>query len=140
MHSPAPRVIFFLVKEVKAKIQKITQVAHFHFSKREHLLLSVQDATALKFLDELLWKEPEVSFLPHTISDSPASELIILTMQKKNLNNSKYLFNLCPTPLLFETEAKIIYELEDATSPNKHLLSQQRMQAYKAAKYPIESR
>lgn len=140
MDTPLPRVIFFLVKEVKVKLQKIIQVSQFHFSKREHLLLSVQDPTAIKFLDELLWKEPEESFLPHSISDLPTEDLLVLTMQKKNLNRSKYLFNLCPTPLLFETQSKIIYELEDATSPNKHLLSQQRIQAYKAAKYPIESR
>lgn len=140
MHSPAPRVIFFQVKDVKTKIQKIIHIAHFHFSKKEHLLLSVQDPAALKFLDELLWKEPEESFLPHSISEGPTSDLIVLTMQKKNINRSKFLFNLCPTPLLFDTEVKFIYELEDATSPNKHLLSQQRLQAYKEAKYPIESR
>jgi DNA polymerase III subunit chi len=139
-HTPLPRVVFFYVKDVKAKLSKITSVAQGHFQKNEPLLFTAQDLKSVQFLDELLWKDPEESFLPHSISESPLKELIVLTQQKKNLNNAKFLFNLCPTPLFFETAVKVIYEFEDATSPSKHQLSQQRFEAYKAAKYPIEAR
>lgn len=135
-----PRVLFFSVKDMKAKLGKLVSTAHMHYAKQEHLLFVVQDPQGAQFLDELLWKEPEESFLPHRISDAPVNDLIVITQQKKNLNGARYLFNLCPTPLFFTTEAKIIYEFEDGSSPNKHQFSQKRFEAYKSAKYPIEAR
>src|SRR5437870_5041084 len=126
--NPRTKIVFFPVRKIQSKLLKIVEVAHHHFNRKESLLITTLDQGALKFLDELLWKTPEESFLPHVIADEPCQELIVITNQRKNLNEASYIFNLSPTPLLFGNP-KIIYELEDFTSPNKHLLSQKRFEA-----------
>jgi hypothetical protein len=62
-----------------------------------------------------------------------------LTKVKKNLNEARNVFNLCPTPLLIEGPFRTIYDFEDATALNKKSLSQIRYEAYKQAHYLIES-
>ncbi len=133
------KVIFLLVKDLKQKLTKLVSIVHYHFSHKEHLLLITSDLKATSYLDNLLWETPQDSFLPHIITDKPCEELIVLTQEKKNLNGAKYIFNLSPTPLFLPKPPKIIYEFEDLTSLPKQLLSKKRFQAYKEAKYPIES-
>jgi len=135
-----PKVYLFPVKDLPSKLSKITQVAAFHFARNEPLLIATADQTVVQFIDDLLWKTPPESFLPHIVSDEDCDHLIVITSKKKNLNSARYIFNLSPTPLFFGTNLKIIYELDDMTAPNKHRLSQQRFEDYKAAKYPIESK
>ena len=118
---------------------KIVETARIHFGKNEPFLFFVEDEKALNFVDELLWKLPETSFLPHVASEEPTQERIAITKTKSNVNNALYAFNLCPTPLLIHG-FKIIYDFEDLTAPNKKSLSSLRFNAYKQAKMPLESR
>lgn len=134
------RVVFFHVRDLTSKLNKIIQAANYHFERKEHFLIQVADEKALSFLDDLLWKMPIDSFLPHFIAENPQKDFVVITNKKHNLNRAKYVFNLCPTPLLYEENYQIIYELEDLTTPNKRMLSQKRFQAYKQAEYIIESR
>lgn len=139
-NASIPKVLLFLVKDVKTKLDRIAIIAQHHFSKQEHLLIAAADGAAQQFVDDLLWNRPEDSFLPHSTSQEECDDLIVITTSRKNLNNARYVLNLCPTPLFLPGNVKIIYELEDHTAPNKHLLSQKRIEAYKDAKYPIESK
>ncbi len=134
------RVIFFQVREIAAKLKMISATAQSHFDKKEHFLILVEDAKAQEFVDELLWKTPETSFLPHVASDEKTHELISITKTKNNVNDAKVAFNLCSTPLLITPPFRLIYELEDLTHPNKNKLSSLRFDAYKAAHFLIESR
>ena len=109
-------------------------------AKKERFLIVAEEIKALTFTDELLWKHPPNSFLPHAIVEQPCEEWIALTKEKKNLNDARFAFNLCPTPLLIEGPFRIIYDFEDTSSPNKKLLSQMRFDAYKQANFLIESR
>ena len=140
MKSDSTRVVFFQVSDATGKLNWIVKMAQFHFTKKEHLLIVAEEDRALTFTDELLWKHLPESFLPHAIVDQPCFEWIALTKEKKNLNQARYAFNLCPTPLLIEGPFRIIYDFEDTSSQNKKNLSQVRFDAYKQASYLIESR
>ncbi|KKL09215.1 hypothetical protein LCGC14_2568050, partial [marine sediment metagenome] len=111
----------------------------YHFERKEHLLIQVQDDTALKFVDELLWKTPKESFLPHSISDDYTSDYIVITKSKNNLNKAKYLFNLSPDLIDFNPIYKIIYDFDDYTSPKKQEKSKKRFEVYRQAGLKIES-
>ena len=122
------------------KLQRIAEAAQSHFEKKEPFLILVEDSRSQQFVDELLWKIPETSFLPHIASDDPVKDLIAISKMKKNVNGARVAFNLCPTPLLIEGPFRIIYEFEDLTSPSKKSLSSLRFDAYKQAGFLIEAR
>lgn len=133
------RVVFFQVGDASAKLQRLAETARAHFRKKETFLIFVEDDKALHFVDDLLWKTPDVSFLPHIPSDEPTHHKLAITKTKTNVNGAHYAFNLCPTPLLIPG-FKIIYDFEDLSAPNKKSLSTLRFNAYKQAQMPLESR
>lgn len=133
------RVIFFQVNDAQSKIRTIVQKAKEHFEKKEPLMFFVDGEKALLFLDELLWKYPKTSFLPHVCSDEVTKDFICITQTKKNLNEAKYVFNLCPTCLFLETSPKVIYELEDLSAPLKKNLSSERFDTYKRSHLFLEA-
>ena len=95
------RVIFFQVPDTASKLRCIAQIAKNHFAKKEPILFFVEDERARDYLDELLWKFPEASFLPHSILEEPTSTQILIgiTKSKTNVNGASIAFNLSPTPL-----------------------------------------
>jgi DNA polymerase-3 subunit chi len=137
---PSTRVIFFQVQNPQTKLIRICEAARTHFEKKERFIFFVEDAKAASFVDELLWKMPEMSFLPHIASDEETQEWVAITKSKKNVNGARVAFNLCPTPLLVESPFRIIYELEDMTAPMKQKLSGIRFDRYKEARFLIEAR
>ena len=139
MNSPS-RVIFFQVNDNSSKLKRIIEMAHFHFEKKEPFLIMVEDEKSQNFVDELLWKKPSTSFLPHLASDIQTTELVAITKVKNNVNSARAAFNLCPTSLLIEGPFRIIYEFEDLSAPSKKNLSSQRYDAYKQAGFFIEAR
>ena len=139
MQNSETRVVFFQIQSPRDKPACLVRIVRRHFLHKEPILVVAEEDKALEFADQLLWKEPPESFLPHAILEQPAEEWIGLTKVKKNLNGARYAFNLCPTPLLIEGPFRTIYEFEDLTSPNKKMMSQMRYDAYKQAKYLIES-
>lgn len=126
MHS----VVFFPVKQTIQKLMKISTIAASHLQKKEPLLILLPDQGAYHFVDELLWRLPKESFLPHP------SSYIQLSLSVDF--EAPYLFNLRPSAYLErDKNFNTIYELEDATSSEKLQLSQQRYQAYRKAGYSI---
>lgn len=138
--SNTTRVVFFQVSDNPTKLKRLVEMAHTHFEKKEPFLIMVEDEKSQKFVDELLWKLPETSFLPHVASDTTTNDLIVITKVKNNVNNARVAFNLCPTSLLIEGPFRIIYEFEDLSAPSKKNLSSQRFDAYKQAGFFIEAR
>ena len=134
------RVIFFQVSDSASKVRHLAETAYAHFSRKEHFLIIADDDKALAFVDELLWNHSPEIFLPHTIVLGETQEWIALTKEKKNVNNARFAFNLCATPLMIEGPFRVIYEYEDGSSPNKKNLSISRFEAYKKAQFIIESR
>jgi len=143
MKSPEPpltRVVFFQVRDTPTKLQRICETAHLHFERKEPLLILAHDEKSQKFVDELLWKMPSASFLPHIATDEETQEFIAIAKIKKNINKARIAFNLCSTPLLLDGPFRIIYEFEDLTEPNKKRLSGLRFDRYKEAGHLIEAR
>lgn len=131
-----PQVIFFQVKDNALKLKKICELAQLHFEKKERFLFVAPDQGALEFIDNLLWRLPIESFLPHIVSDE-SNESICITKSSNNVTRANFVFNLCPSALLWQEHIKIIYELEDHTSEEKKQLSEKRYLSYKAAGYPL---
>lgn len=140
MSDPTLRVVFFQVKDPKAKVEKLATTAAFHFERKERFLILADTADAVQYIDELLWKTPKTSFLPHLAGEGAVESLVAITSDKKNVNQARFVFNLCSTPLFIEGPFRIIYEFEDLSSPAKQQLSQIRFDAYKKADYLIEAR
>lgn len=132
-------IVLYTVTTSQKKILSLFQTVKVHFEKKEPVIIYVSDEKSLTYVDELLWKYPEDSFLPHCIASKKIKDQIVITMSRENLNQAKFAFNLCPTPIL-NREFTIIYDFDDKTSPHKRMLSQKRFEAYKEAKWIIESR
>jgi DNA polymerase IIIc chi subunit len=133
------RVVLFQVRQPNLKVMKLVQTANAHFEKKEPLLIVVEDEKTMLYVDELLWKEPPTSFLPHVVADNDTPAFVAITKSRANVNQAKFAFNLCPTPLLIEG-IRLIYDFEDLTSPLKQQLSSVRFDAYKKAGCLIEAR
>lgn len=138
--SFSTRVVFFQVQDNSSKLKRIVETVHSHFETKEPFLILVENTSSATFVDELLWKLPKTSFLPHVATDEPTTDWIAIATVKKNVNNAHIAFNLCATPLLIDGPFRVIYEFEDLTAPNKKKFSSLRFDAYKSAGYLIESR
>lgn len=136
--TPSSRVVFFQVNDNAAKLKILVDTAHLHFAKKEPILFFVEDEKGEKFLDELFWKSPPVSFLPHLVSDGPTKDLVVITKSKHNVNEAHVAFNLCPMAL--SLPFKLLYEFEDLTTPVKKNFSSQRFDVYKRSGFFIEAR
>jgi DNA polymerase IIIc chi subunit len=132
------RALFFQIKNNKTKLQRVIETVNYHFTNNDKLLLIAPDDASVKYLDDLLWKVPINSFIPHFVSTNQIDEKIVITLKKENLNHSKYIFNLCPTPLMIE-DINTIYEFEDFAA-GKQILSRKKYETYKERKFFIESK
>jgi DNA polymerase-3 subunit chi len=134
MKNNAPvKVIFYRVKDNSAKIQLIYTKAQEAFQHEKRLLIAVPNLQAAQYIDALLWKFPEESFMPHVIADAPTAEWIAITMQEQqNINQAARLLNLCPTPSALYQQVEEVYDLLDESHPQKLELSQQRLRLYQA--------
>lgn len=135
--SPA-RVVLFQVRTPNVKISKLVEMVSAHFARKEAVLILAEDEKALSYVDELLWKFPATSFLPHVSSEEPTTALVAITRNRTNVNRARFAFNLCPTPLFIEG-VRLVYDFEDLTSPLKQQLSAVRFDAYKKAGCLIEA-
>ncbi|NGX56108.1 MAG: DNA polymerase III subunit chi [Candidatus Anoxychlamydiales bacterium] len=134
------KVIFFFVKDIKTKLLRIIQTSLKHFESKEKLLIKVQDEASLKYVDELLWKEPKESFLPHVISEKKNDDFIVLTKSQDNLNESYYLFNLCQDTIDLNASYRVIYDFDDHTNITKKENSKKRYQIYRKLNFDIIER
>lgn len=132
------KITFHHVKTNGAKIDFICSKVHEIFHQEKKLLIIAPNFEAAVYLDELLWRVPEESFIPHKIVDTFSSESIAITMQNhQNINQASYVLNLSSVPSPLYTEVEQIYELMDQTDPKKMEASQKRLQFYESHKLSI---
>lgn len=115
-------IIFFSIHDTASKLRALCDVARDHLHQGQSLLILVPDTNVHTFVDELLWRLPEESFLPHP------SKLLLIDTEPKEATS---LFNLRPIPFTEKIYYKTIYELEDHTSPERLQLSRQRYNTYR---------
>lgn len=128
-----PKVLFLKIKDNSTKLQKICQLANEIVNQEKRLLITVPSEEAAKYIDALLWRMPEESFLPHSIVSSPSKDFVAITLIKtENFNQAHCLLNLCMeiSPIFHQFET--VYELLDETDLKKTQQCQNKFQEYKA--------
>ncbi len=127
----APEITFLPVKDNQTKIRTICQTIQHHYDAGESILITTANQEAAKFVDELLWRFPQESFLPHVYTLKPTKSKIAVTTKQENLNQSTVLFNLCPHACPIYNQFQHVYELFDETHPEKRRLSEERKTTYR---------
>jgi DNA polymerase IIIc chi subunit len=128
------QIFFISVSDNLSKLSIIGKVCQKHFLLRESIQIQVQDENSAKFIDDLLWKNPIVSFLPHNIASSECNEKIIITTTPRNLNQASILINLTSKASTIVDEFALIYELLDKTNQEKHQFSLEKIKTYEKMK------
>lgn len=130
-----PSVNFIKVKTAQEKLAAICTLIQDHYDKGDKILISVQNEETAQYIDQLLWKSPAESFLPHSIAEGPTEERIAITTREQNVNQAAVLFNLHPGRIAIAEPYEQVYELYDLTSKDKEKVSQKKQQDYQAAGY-----
>jgi len=129
-----PKINILKVKSNHEKLQKLCQTVQYHFEKKEQLLIAVPNEEVARYIDQLLWKLPQDSFLPHKIASKECDINVIITTSMSNLNQAKVLINLLPGIHPLTSQFQIIYELYDETDPAKEMLSKERLEVHRRCK------
>lgn len=124
------KVIFIPVKDNQAKCQALVVIAQRYFSTGTRLIFSVASDEIASYVDQLLWKFPTESFLPHAILSHSSAELIVITTLLENLNQAPVLFNLRPEANPLAVQLAITYEFMDYSHPEKLEQSNRRREIY----------
>lgn len=131
--SDPTKIIFLKVENSHSKLQQICTTIQKHFANKERILVLVPSDEAAIYIDKLLWRLPEESFLPHAIVNDATEEQVVITKSKNNINNAQILFNLCPENASSANGFAIVYELLDLTDAAKEQLSRKKLAAYQSA-------
>jgi DNA polymerase III subunit chi len=131
-----PDVIFLSARDGTSKLKRVYSVVKHHYFRNENILLSVSTDAAATYLDGLLWNFEQESFIPHTITTKPCSDPIVITTEKKNLNDAYVMIHLCDDfDNAFVDSFPLVYELQDLSSAEKQQRSTERFSFYKENDY-----
>lgn len=120
------KVIFIKVVDNAQKLQTICSLSHFHFFKKEPLILMTPNQVVAKYIDELLWRAPAASFLPHGLANS--EELITILQEGEAFQPPISLLNLGDKHSY--SVKKHLYELWDETQIQKKELAEKKLLFY----------
>lgn len=125
-----PSIQFIQVNDNATKLKAICHTVQSYFERKEPCLIIVPNLESAEYVNQLLWKYPEHSFIPHEVADHPTKELVVITIKKENPNLAKVILNLCPEAVPNFKEFNLIYEFWDETHPAKAEFSVQRRAFY----------
>ena len=127
------KVIFYTVKDAQAKLDYICHRAEEAMRQEERLLIAVPNEEAGQYIDALLWRQPETSFIPHITTQAPTKVWVAITSKlTHNFNQARTLLNLCSETHPLFAQFEVVYELDDQTHPQKAALSLQRRSYYES--------
>lgn len=138
MTQNLPLITFLIVKDNQTKLKSICKIAQKHFEKKQPILILAPSEEIAEYIDQLLWRIPEESFLPHQKSDLSSNDFITISTKMENLNRARIAFNLYSSICPLHQEFDQIYELYDETHPSKKEQSLQRKNAYASIVKNIE--
>lgn len=125
-----PNVVFIPVSTAEEKRNGLSRTVQQCFSQRKRILVLAPNREVAQYVDQLLWRHPPESFVPHTIAQKAIRHPVVITTERANLNRAQVIFNLSQTPLPITAKFETIYELYDTTSPQKEQLSRSRKAHY----------
>lgn len=123
-------VKFVTVKTNQEKLAAICRIIGQHFYKGDVILIQVATPEVAEYIDQLLWKMPPDSFVPHEKSEDVTDAKIAITTSNKNVNQANILFNLGAGIHPEVDRFEIVYELFDHTHPAKTKSSEERHTHY----------
>lgn len=127
------KVTFFKIKDNREKVQFICTKAEEAYRQEKKLLILVPTEAAGQYVDSLLWKFPENSFMPHVLTSVPTAQWIAITTLTENLNQAPRLLNLTGQAVTLP-HFEEIYEIFDETAPDKLQTSKEKIASYQAKK------
>jgi DNA polymerase IIIc chi subunit len=105
---------------------------------KKNILIAVPSQEVAQYIDQLLWRMPEDSFIPHAIVQGTTREKIAITTNSANVNQATILISLLPEIYSNSGSVDTIYELLDLTSKEKEAISRKKQEAYRAAGHAVE--
>lgn len=122
---------FLEVSDNQTKTRLLCETIQNQYQLGHSVLVTVANDEAARYVDELLWRFPKESFLPHQIIQKAAPQKIAITTKLENLNKATVLFNLCPAASPICGQFEDVYEFFDKTHPDKERQSEEKREAYK---------
>ncbi len=129
------KIHFLEVLDNQTKMRKLCETIQHHYQLGHAILVTVASDEVGRYVDELLWRHPKESFLPHQIASSKVSCKIAITERQENLNKASVLFNLCPQASPICQQFQTVYEFLDKTHPDRTRQSLERQEAYRKMGY-----
>lgn len=124
------KVCLIRVETVQEKLAQICATVTHHFHRGERWLLLADHQRSIDYIDELLWRFPADSFLPHVATDQPVHEPIVLTTRQENLNRATVAFSFLTSPPRLINGIHTLFDLDDQTTPEKGRASLKRREEY----------
>lgn len=125
-------VSFLSVKDNLSKISRVCGLVNHLFQQEKQTVIYVPNIEVAKYIDAMLWKHPENSFIPHKITNVPDEETIVITTVDTPFKNVTTLINLCPSIHPHFQHFTAIYELYDMSHPDKEAQAKRRIEEYKS--------
>ena len=133
-------MIYYTVKDTQEKIKALIHTIDLHFSQKEKISIIAANEKAIDFVSQLLWSFPKESMRPHCVK-GPCSSMdsIILSLAGAIQESTPFVFNLTQEALELSSSMKVLYELEDLSSPEKAISFQNKFHCYRKAGVPISA-
>jgi len=137
INSQKPTVTFVKVANTQAKLLAVCSIVQRHYEQGDTLLVMVSGRKASTYVDELLWRSPKDSFVPHVIAEDPCTDAVAITTSSNNLNAANVILNLKEEELSLDNEIEQLYELFDTTTSIKETSSTKKAAFYKENGYVV---
>lgn len=128
---------FYRIKDNPSKLELICSKAKEAIDQEKKLLILVGTLEAGQYIDALLWRKPEESFIPHLFTQNSTNEWIAITMHQSNINQAPRVLNLQLNAISFFQEFEEIIELYDETTPEKIKFSKDRLKYYQSLRVNV---
>lgn len=126
------KITFLKISNNQEKLLSLVQIVQKQFDLGLKTLIACETDQVALFLDELLWRFSDESFLPHLIANESCDERIVITTSPNNINQATVLINLHQTPHPNFKEFNKIFELYDETHPIKEEASKIKRSFYQS--------
>lgn len=134
------QVIFYPVKTNSEKLSLICVKVAESFLSGKRILIAVPSPEAAAYIDQLLWRQPEESFIPHLVSNkAPQERVVIAVNPAQNFNQAQIFLNLLPDASPLAAQFQMVYELFDETDASKAGQSRQRQDKYRQQGLAVSS-
>lgn len=125
-----PEVVFLNASDANTKLRRIVKTVQEHFFAGEKVLILVPNQPSEEYIDQLLWRMPEDSFIPHTIAKTTSDEHVVITSESLNFNQARVVINLKPEACEIVDGIVKIYEFMDESTPHKAEQSRKKVEWY----------